>query len=148
MLKNDEKMRQASDDARRETHDAATVEQTGERAFSQHAPHDARLDPPEDDAFTEDEDFEDEETDDDEQPRRQRAEGLSRVFDALPASSRLWSSLTVVCLVVAALLVLTGRAEAAFVVATLGVVAWFIEKRGELQEKAAQSRALDRRTED
>lgn len=78
-----------------------------------------------------DEDRDDGLTDDDSGHRRSSA--LSRVFDALPASSGLWNAMTGVSLVVAALLVLSGYVDAAFVVATLGILAWFIEKRNRLQ---------------
>lgn len=81
---------------------------------------------------------------DDEQPdagfERRRASGLSRAFDALPRSSNLWNALAGAAMVAAAVCVLTGHVDAAFVVATLGVLAWFIDKRNRLQESSREAR--------
>lgn len=78
--------------------------------------------------------------DDDDASKHRRASVLSRVFDALPASSGLWNALAGTGLVVAAILVLTGHVDAAFVVATLGLLAWFIEKRNRLQAGSREER--------
>ncbi|HYO62244.1 MAG TPA: hypothetical protein VER08_01165 [Pyrinomonadaceae bacterium] len=64
----------------------------------------------------------------------------SRVIDALPGSPQLWSTVCVACLIVSAALVLNGRAEAAFVTATLGVLAWFINVRNRLRDDEAETR--------
>ncbi|HEX8472520.1 MAG TPA: hypothetical protein VF666_00670 [Pyrinomonadaceae bacterium] len=69
----------------------------------------------------------------DEDFERGRASALSRVYDTLPGSSRLWNLITLACLAAAAFAILNRRSDAAFVVATLGVLAWFVEKRNRLQ---------------
>ena len=57
-----------------------------------------------------------------------RAESFAaRVF------GRRWSIVAGVCLVVAAALLFLARVDAAFVVATLGVVAWFWNERNRLR---------------
>jgi len=57
-----------------------------------------------------------------------RAESLSARL-----SRQRWSIVAGVCLFVAALVLLLGCMEAAFVVATLGVVAWFWNERNRLR---------------
>lgn len=47
-------------------------------------------------------------------------------------SQQRWLVVAVACLLIAAALLLTARMDAAFVVATLGVVAWFWEQRNRL----------------
>lgn len=64
---------------------------------------------------------------------RARGAAPSRVIDALPGSPHLWTTICLACLIVSAALILTGRAEAAFVTATLGVLAWFINVRNGLR---------------
>jgi hypothetical protein len=44
-----------------------------------------------------------------------------------------WSLASAVCLIAAVPFLLTGRLEVAFVVATLGVVAWFLNLRSQLK---------------
>ena len=44
-----------------------------------------------------------------------------------------WSIVAAMCLLVAATLLLLGRMDAAFVVATIGVVAWFWNERNRLR---------------
>ncbi|HJR06965.1 MAG TPA: hypothetical protein VJ842_06905 [Pyrinomonadaceae bacterium] len=57
-----------------------------------------------------------------------RAEGFaSRVFE------RRWLIVAAACLVGAAALLIVARVDAAFVVATLGVVAWFWNERNRLR---------------
>ena len=57
-----------------------------------------------------------------------RAEGFAaRVFE------KRWSIVAAACLVGAAALLLVARVDAAFVVATLGVVAWFWNERNRLR---------------
>ena len=51
----------------------------------------------------------------------------TRLFDAR------WSIVAGLCLLVAAALLASGRMDAAFVVATLGVVAWFWNERNRLR---------------
>ena len=81
---------------------------------------------------------EDESADDDEEARgRRRGEVSSRVIDALPGSPQFWVTVCAACLIVSAALVLNGRAEAAFVTATIGVLAWFINVRNRLREDDA-----------
>jgi hypothetical protein len=53
---------------------------------------------------------------------------------------RIWTIIAGACLVVAAVLLLRDNMNAAFVVATLGVVAWFLRLRGPLR-KAIQDEA-------
>jgi hypothetical protein len=48
-------------------------------------------------------------------------------------SRQRWSIAAGVCLFVAAVVLLLGRMDAAFVVATLGVVAWFWNERNRLR---------------
>lgn len=45
-----------------------------------------------------------------------------------------WIIVACACIIVAAFMVLRGRLEAAFVVAALGVVAWFLNYRAQLTE--------------
>ena len=45
-----------------------------------------------------------------------------------------WIIVACACIIVAAFLVLRGRLDAAFVVAALGVVAWFLNYRAQLTE--------------
>ena len=49
----------------------------------------------------------------------------------------LWIIVACVCILVAAFMALRGRLEAAFVVATLGVVAWFLNYRMQMKEVVA-----------
>ncbi|HYP54382.1 MAG TPA: hypothetical protein VEQ42_12615, partial [Pyrinomonadaceae bacterium] len=65
---------------------------------------------------------------------RRRDAAPTRMMDALPGSPQLWSTVCVACLVVSAALILNGRVEAAFVTATLGVLAWFINVRNRLRD--------------
>ena len=53
---------------------------------------------------------------------------------------RIWTIIAGVCLIVAAVFLLKDNMNAAFVVATLGVVAWFLRLRGPLR-KAIQDEA-------
>ncbi|HVG33694.1 MAG TPA: hypothetical protein VM911_11455 [Pyrinomonadaceae bacterium] len=53
---------------------------------------------------------------------------------------RIWTIIAGACLIVAAVLLLQDNMNAAFVVATLGVVAWFLRLRGPLR-KALQDEA-------
>ena len=46
-----------------------------------------------------------------------------------------WSIAAALCLLAAFISLLLGWPSAAFVVATLGVVAWFLNLRGQLQQK-------------
>ena len=65
-----------------------------------------------------------------------RASLSSQVMDRVSGSPRLnrvWKMAPAACLVVAALCVAAGYVDAAFVVATLGVVAWFVETRNRLR---------------
>lgn len=48
-----------------------------------------------------------------------------------------WIIVACACIIVAAFLVLRGRLDAAFVVAALGVVAWFLNYRAQLAEVIA-----------
>jgi len=53
---------------------------------------------------------------------------------------QIWTIIAGVCLIVAAVFLLRDNMNAAFVVATLGVVAWFLRLRGPLR-KALQDEA-------
>ncbi|HEV2763258.1 MAG TPA: hypothetical protein VGV38_09820, partial [Pyrinomonadaceae bacterium] len=64
---------------------------------------------------------------------RSRGEVSTRVIDALPGSPHLWTTVCAACLVVSAALILKGQAEAAFVTAAVGVLAWFINVRNRLR---------------
>ena len=48
-----------------------------------------------------------------------------------------WIIVACACIIVAAFLVLRGRLDAAFVVAALGVVAWFLNYRAQLTDVIA-----------
>jgi hypothetical protein len=50
-----------------------------------------------------------------------------------------WSVLAGVCVLVAAVCLLAGRMDAAFVVATLGVVAWFLDQRNLLRARSIEA---------
>lgn len=111
----------------------------------------ARLDERADaDAFTDDEssdatgderagdiedDIEEDESErtDDRATSRRRGARSSRMFDSLPASPHFWNAVVIVCLLAAIVLLLTGHTDATFVLATLGVVAWFINMRNRLR---------------
>lgn len=49
----------------------------------------------------------------------------------------LWIIIACACVIVAAFMVLKGRLDAAFVIAALGVVAWFLHYRAQLTEVIA-----------
>ncbi len=68
-------------------------------------------------------------------PRR-RVSTSTRLLDYVSRSPRLnraWKLLPGLCLVVAAGSWLVGHGDAAFVIATLGLVAWFIDLRNRLR---------------
>ena len=90
------------------------------------------------------EEAEREEEEEDVRPSGRRAM-LAGLFDALPTSPRFWNLFAGGCVVVAALAVLTGHTDTAFVVATLGILAWFIEKRNHLQGKMTDEKSTDER---
>lgn len=48
-----------------------------------------------------------------------------------------WIIIACACVIVAAFMVLKGRLDAAFVIAALGVVAWFLHYRAQLTEVIA-----------
>ena len=48
-----------------------------------------------------------------------------------------WIIIACACVIVAAFMVLRGRLDAAFVIAALGVVAWFLNYRAQLTEVTA-----------
>lgn len=50
-----------------------------------------------------------------------------------------WSVVAGVCLFVAAVLLVSGRMDGAFVVATLGVVAWFWNERNRLRPRGIEA---------
>jgi type IV secretory pathway VirB2 component (pilin) len=51
----------------------------------------------------------------------------------------LWVIIAVVCIVVAGFMALRGKLEAAFVIAALGVVSWFLNYRGQMKDAIAAS---------
>ncbi|MDQ3684462.1 MAG: hypothetical protein M3430_02510 [Acidobacteriota bacterium] len=66
----------------------------------------------------------------------------SRMVDYVSRSPRLnhaWKLMPAACLIVAALCVMGNFVDAAFVIATLGVVSWFIEKRNRLRADDIES---------
>jgi uncharacterized membrane protein YhfC len=52
---------------------------------------------------------------------------------------RAWTILSILCLIVAAILLLRNYQNAAFVVATLGAVAWFLSYRVKLRATIAET---------
>ena len=50
-----------------------------------------------------------------------------------------WSVVAGVCLLVAAALLLSGRMDGAFVVGTLGIVAWFWNERNRLRPRGIEA---------
>jgi hypothetical protein len=67
-------------------------------------------------------------------PDEARAESFSMRVFAQP-----WSVVAGVCLIFAAAFLLAGRMDAAFVVATLGVVAWFWNERNRLRPRGIEA---------
>ena len=63
------------------------------------------------------------------------AAGEDATADERSRASQLWLVAACVCLFAAAALWLLGHADAAFVVAALGVVSWFLNVRGQLRHK-------------
>lgn len=55
--------------------------------------------------------------------------------------SRLWIIIAYVCIVAAALMALLGKLDAAFVIAALGVVSWFLNYRLQLKRVIASADA-------
>ena len=53
----------------------------------------------------------------------------TRLIDALPVSPLLWNTVAALCLLAAVAFMFYEQTDAAFVVAALGVVAWFINVR-------------------
>jgi hypothetical protein len=49
----------------------------------------------------------------------------------------LWIIIAGLCIVIAALMALQGRLEAAFVIAALGIVAWFLNYRMQMKDVIA-----------
>lgn len=64
---------------------------------------------------------------------------ISTVASAGPQHT--WSVVSVLCLVVALVLLWLAQLEAAFVAGTLGVVAWFLNFRGQLESKNVEADA-------
>jgi Flp pilus assembly protein TadB len=69
---------------------------------------------------------------DDDSPEADAAEAYA---DAAPRFPQLWLVAACLCLLAAAALWLLGHADAAFVAAALGVVAWFLNVRVRLRRK-------------
>jgi hypothetical protein len=82
---------------------------------------------------------EEELTDEDESARRgvspspRRRAAPTRLFNSLPSSPHFWNTIIIVALLAAILCLLTGHTDATFVLATLGVVAWFFQLRNRLR---------------
>jgi hypothetical protein len=74
---------------------------------------------------------EDEEQDEPEEktPESRRGAVSTRLIDALPVSPMLWNTVAAVCLLAAIAFMFYEQTDASFVVAALGVVAWFINVR-------------------
>lgn len=69
--------------------------------------------------------------------------------DSTPSEpTRLWLAAACACLLAAAALWLLDRADAAFVVAALGVVAWFLNVRVRLRRKNSHGDTEAQRTEE
>ncbi len=66
----------------------------------------------------------------------------TRVFEAR------WSIVAGLCLLVAATLLLLGRMDAAFVVATIGTVAWFWNERNRLRPQGIEAKEKFRKEEE
>jgi len=54
---------------------------------------------------------------------------------ARPLQAHAWLVAACLCLIAAAVLYLRGRTDAAFVTAALGILAWFLNVRGQLRRK-------------
>ncbi|HEX6624391.1 MAG TPA: hypothetical protein VF064_11805, partial [Pyrinomonadaceae bacterium] len=65
--------------------------------------------------------------------------------DAAPRFPQLWQVAACLCLLAAAALWLLGHADAAFVAAALGVIAWFLNVRVQLRRKNNHSDTEARR---
>ena len=76
--------------------------------------------------------------DDDDSPEADVAETPA---DAAPRFPQLWLVAACLCLLAAAALWLLGHADAAFVAAAVGVVAWFLNVRVELRRKNSRGDA-------
>lgn len=63
-----------------------------------------------------------------------------------PRLRQLWSWLAGLCLVAAAVLWWTNHADGAFVAATLGVLAWFIDLRNRLHETDTEDETKEHAT--
>jgi hypothetical protein len=64
-----------------------------------------------------------------------RHSSLTRLWDLtlrLPHSKQVWMLVACLCLLMASIFWWDGHADAAFVAATLGVVAWFVDLRNRL----------------
>ena len=74
---------------------------------------------------------EDEEEDESAETALERRRGAvsTRLIDALPVSPLLWNTVAALCLLAAVAFMFYEQTDAAFVVAALGVVAWFINVR-------------------
>lgn len=79
---------------------------------------------------------------------RVRGAASGRLIDSLPASPQFWNVAVVVCLSAAVVLLLTGHTDATFVLATLGLVAWFINMRNRLRGDDVQAHDDDAEGDD
>ena len=72
---------------------------------------------------------------------------LSRARAYAPSGvKRPWSAAAALCLIAAAVLGSLGRLDATFVVATLGVVAWFLDQRNLLRARGIEADADEEST--
>ena len=65
---------------------------------------------------------------------RRQASATSRLMNLLPVSTRFWNAATLVLLLASVLFLLGGHTDATFVLATLGLVAWFLNMRNRLHK--------------
>lgn len=75
-------------------------------------------------------------------PSRSAESSTLKASDAGAGETRTpngWNTVAAVCLIVAVPCLLTGQINAAFVIATLGGVAWFLNVRSQLRRARAQS---------
>lgn len=66
----------------------------------------------------------------------------------LLATERVWLFVSIIGLVAATAFLLLGYIDAAFVTATLGVVAWFVNLRARLKKAAAEDEEAQRETDE
>ncbi len=92
---------------------------------------------------------EDEEQDESAEKAHERRRGAvsTRLIDALPVAPMLWNTVAAVCLLAAIAFMFYEQTDAAFIVAALGVVAWFINVRNRFRHGDIEGSSLSERGE-